>query len=971
MTKSKGVQVNLYNIMERIKSALIWAVKSRLFILLLIFCVLSAVLIQRVFELQIVMGEEYLENHKLQIQKMRKTQGTRGRILDRNGVVLADNILSYSVTIEDNGEYDDRKEKNAILNETILETIRIVEKDNGTLLHDFNVILNEDGQYEYSVAGTRRLRFLADVYGLKTIDELGDKAEYTAEQLIEELCSNPRSGYDLDQEALSKEDILKIVNVQYAIGLNSFQKYLETTIATDISERAVAEIMENLDRLQGIGVKEDSLRNYVNGEYFAGIIGYTGKISQGEYEALTDKEQENYELTDIVGKAGIEKEMDAILQGDKGVAKLYVDNRGRIIEQVEATQTRAGDDIYLTLDSNLQIAAYKILEEKLAGIILAKLTNVLSWDRTGVTKSSEVIIPIGEVYHSFIDNDLIDTTRFTRSEAGETEANVYAAYLAELEGIIATLHTELSNPAANANNDLPTQLQEYLTFIIQDMLTEKAQILLSKEIDTTDETYLQWKEDGQISAYNYLNYALAMNWVDSSKLTDYMPAQTNYSNYEEVYQGILQYITEELNYDSDFKKLVYRNMIQEQKISGSQICLLLYEQGILEYDEYQVSALASGSVAPYDFIRSKIETLEITPGQIALEPSTGSFVMTNSTGELLACVSYPGYDNNRLANTVDSTYFSQLFSNNASPLYNKATQERTAPGSTYKPLSAIVGLTENTINSGTRIQCTGIFENVHPNPTCWIYPSAHGYLNAEESLQHSCNVFFYDLGYRLGIYEENGTTRYSSELGLEKMNRYAEIFGLDSQTGIEIPENIGKLSDEDAVRSAIGQGSHNYTTVQLARYANTLAHRGTLYDLTLLDKITDITGEVVEDFIPSPVSTDSSISSSTWSTVQAGMRRVVSMDARFNSVTSTGFMFSGKTGTSQQSKMHADHALFLGYAPSDNPEIAFACRIANGYSSAYAAEVGRDVMRYYYDLAQEHEIITSGATFIDNNVHID
>ena len=957
--------------MERIKSAFIWVIKSRLFILLIIFCVLSAILVQRVFELQIVMGEEYLDNHKLQIEKMKKTQGTRGRILDRNGVVLADNTLSYSVTIEDNGEYDDRKEKNTVLNETILETIQIIERDNGVLLHDFHVVLNEEGQYEYSIAGTRRLRFLADIYGLKTVDKLEKRAEYTAEQLIEELCSNTQIGYDLNQEEFSKEDILKIVNVRYAIELNSFQKYLETTIATNVSERAVAEIMENSDRLQGIGIREDSLRNYINSEYFAGVIGYTGKISQEEYDALTDKEKENYELTDIVGKAGIEKEVDAILQGDKGVARLYVDNRGRIIEQVEDTQARAGDDIFLTLDANLQIAAYKILEEKLAGIVLAKLTNVLSWDRSGVTRSGDVIIPIGDVYHSFIDNDLIDTTRFTRNDAGETEQAVHAAYLAELESVIAMVYAELANPAANANNYLSTQLQEYLTFIVQDMLTDKAQILLSKEIDTTDETYLLWRDGGQISAYNYLNYALAMNWVDSSKLQDYMPEQTNYSNYEEVYQGILQYISEELNYDSNFKKLVYRNMIQEQKISGSQICLLLYEQGILEYDEYQVGALASGAIAPYDFIRSKVETLEITPGQIALEPATGSFVMTNATGELLACVSYPGYDNNRLANTVDSTYFSQLFSNNASPLYNKATQERTAPGSTYKPLSAIAGMTENVINAGTSINCTGTYENVHPNPTCWIHPSAHGYLNVEESLQHSCNVFFYDVGYRLGIYEENGTTRYSSELGLEKMNYYAEIFGLDSQTGIEIPENIGKLSDEDAVRSAIGQGSHNYTTVQLARYANTLAHRGRLYDLTLLDKITDITGEVVEDFTATPVNTESVISSSTWSTVQSGMRRVVSTDARFNSVTSNGFMFSGKTGTSQQSKMHADHALFLGYAPSDNPEIAFACRIANGYSSAYAADVGRDVMRYYYNLAEEHEIITGRATSIDNNVHID
>ena len=106
----------MFDLLDRLKRWFIDLVKSRVFVLMLVFIVLSTILIQRVFVLQIVNGQAYLDDYKLQIQKTKEVQGTRGRILDRNGVVLADNKLAYSVTIEDNGDYDTVKEKNKIIN---------------------------------------------------------------------------------------------------------------------------------------------------------------------------------------------------------------------------------------------------------------------------------------------------------------------------------------------------------------------------------------------------------------------------------------------------------------------------------------------------------------------------------------------------------------------------------------------------------------------------------------------------------------------------------------------------------------------------------------------------------------------------------------------------------------------------------------------------------------------------------------
>lgn len=142
--------------------------------------------------------------------------------------------------------------------------------------------------------------------------------------------------------------------------------------------------------------------------------------------------------------------------------------------------------------------------------------------------------------------------------------------------------------------------------------------------------------------------------------------------------------------------------------------MMLYEQNILDKKDNQYDSLKAGSIGAYDFIRSKIQSLEITPGQLGLEPCTGSLVATDpNTGEVLACVSYPGYDNNRLANTMDSDYYSKLLTNQSRPFYNNATQEKTAPGSTYKPLSAITGLTEGVIDVNTYLPCAGVYKKLH------------------------------------------------------------------------------------------------------------------------------------------------------------------------------------------------------------------------------------------------------------------
>lgn len=972
----------MYSMWERLKSAVARYFKTRVFVVMTVFCILSAILVGRLFNLQIVKGQQYLDDYKLQIQKTRTIQGTRGNIYDRNGNLLAYNELAYSVTIEDN--YNESREKNKELNKEIQKIIQIVEKNGDSVIHDFNIMI-DNGEYVFTMEDeTLRLRFVADVYGLSTIDKLTDEQRrQTAADIIHYLCTDETYGYGIDEKAYEKADVLKLVTIRYAIGLNRFQKFIPVTVAEDVSEETVAAIMEAMDELPGVEIAEDSLRRYTDSKYFANIIGYTGQISQEEYDALSARDKKRYSLTDTVGKSGLEQVMDGELQGGKGEVRLYVNSVGKVIESTSVKKSSAGKDLYLTIDDDLQKAAYNILEQELAGILLAKMSDVLDYDRSQSKDAGDVIVASGDMYYQFIGNDLVDMDHFTEENAGNAEKSVAASFASYKQEVLEQLKTVMTDPNAALYTELPREQQAYQSYIVNDILTGGG-VLMQDAIDTNDATYKQWREEETINIHTYLNYAISKNWIDASRLQRYLEGEGIYSDASEVYQAMISYVQDKLQNDNTFAKLIYRYMIKAGRVTGREIAMILYEQGVLPFDEGQYNALDAGSLGAYDFIRGKIETLDITPGQLGLEPCTGSVVITDpNNGSLLACVSYPGYDNNRLANSMDSVYYNNLVTASSRPFYNNATQEKTAPGSTYKPLAAIAGLTEGVISEGTYINCDGVYDSVEPNVRCWVYPNSHGTQEIIGGLTHSCNVYFCELGLRLGldnpseeeILDENGNPiprNYSSSRGLEKLTDYAKRFGLDSVSGIEVPETDPQISDEDSVRSAMGQGTNNYTTSQLARYISAVANRGTVYDLTLIDHIETVDGKVTMKQKPKIKNTVEGISQNTWDLVHAGMRGVVENNYTvFGKLNNSEIQLSGKTGTAQQSTSHPDHGLFVGFAPSNNPELAMAIRIANGYSSTFAAEVGNGVMEYYYEITDPAELITGTAKKVTVSAHSD
>lgn len=930
---------------------------------------MSFILIRQLFDLQIMQGEDYKNKFETRTTKTRVIKSTRGKIYDRNGDELAKNVLSYSLTFEDNGSYETAREKNLTLNGVAYQILQILAANGDTLFNNFHIILDENGEYAFNLEeGFALNRFRADIYGHPLIEDLKkDEKKATATTMVEYLSGpkgfsvllNGKDAYTPEELQshglpleLTKQEILDITIIRYQLNTNSFKKYMPVTIATNISEKSVAAIKENQSRLQGIEVVEDSVRQYIDDESMAPILGYTGKASSEELEKLR-KENPNYSNDAIIGKAGIEQYMETTLQGTDGQETVFVDNLGKVLKIDEKTRKEpvAGNDIQLTIDAGWQRGIYQILKQRVAGILLSKIEAVKTFDYEGVQNASQIIIPIYDVYNALVENSVIDIEKFDDENASELEKNLYAKFQQKQQQVFDTITNRLTGDNPPAYKDEDKQVQEYLTYICNTLLRDTLEVISKNAVDTSDDTYQAWATEKTISLKEYLTYAASQNWIDISKISP----DGEYLDSAEVYQALTNYIIEYLKTDLGFSKLLYKYMLHEDTISGQELCLVLYEQGVLSKEDEDYEALASGAKGAYDFMIEKIWTLEIEPAQLALMPCSASAVITDvHTGEVLACVSYPGYDNNRLANNMDTEYYSQLALDLSSPFFNKATQQTTAPGSTMKPLSTIAGMLEGVVDDGTYIECTGKFDLIEPPINCWNL-QGHGALEIRGAIEESCNTYFNMIGYKLGQREDQ---QFSEAQSLGKLQQYASLIGLDQKTGIEITEAAPHVSDAFAVPSYIGQGTHLYTTSQLARYAGTLANSGTVYQLSLLDEVRDSSGKIIQKFEPD-IENTLDVPQNVWDDIHDGMYRVVQTHDQFNGL---GMEVAGKTGTAEVDYYHPNHGLFVGYAPASEPKYAIAVRIANGYSSGNACLAANDIFKYIFKLADEETILTGIAS---------
>lgn len=341
----------------------------------------------------------------------------------------------------------------------------------------------------------------------------------------------------------------------------------------------------------------------------------------------------------------------------------------------------------------------------------------------------------------------------------------------------------------------------------------------------------------------------------------------------------------------------------------------------------------------------------------------GAIVVVDvKTGEPLAIASYPTYD---LATIIED--YADLLEADYDPLFNRALMGAYAPGSTFKPCTAIAGLTENIINTETQIECTGIFTKYESQgyaPACWIYTQmdgqlTHGYDNVTEALKDSCNIFFYTV---------------ADDLGIRKLMEYAEDFGLGESTGIELTETTGNMSnpdnhlnydvdgwvDGDTVQAGIGQSDSMFTPLQIAEYCAAIANGGTRHSAALLKSVRsyDYSRQLYQNKTEVLSAVDSA--DYNWAAVQRGMYLMANdITSSSNTVYYTlgNYSYNGvslpvaaKTGTSQLGEGKTNNAIFMCYAPFDDPEIAVAIVVERGLSGANLSRMARNVLDAYFSL---------------------
>ncbi len=337
----------------------------------------------------------------------------------------------------------------------------------------------------------------------------------------------------------------------------------------------------------------------------------------------------------------------------------------------------------------------------------------------------------------------------------------------------------------------------------------------------------------------------------------------------------------------------------------------------------------------------------------------GLAVVKVGTGEVLALASYPLYD--LAAYIQDGEYRAQLNTDESMPLVNRAVSGRYSPGSTYKPLIAVAALEEGVVSLKEKIL----------DPGYWVYPDivagtkkwtwycwnrgGHGRLNVTQAITASCNTFFYEMGYRLGI---------------EKIGEYADAFGFGRTTGIEIGDAAGLVAGPeekeargeiwyggDTVQAAIGQSDNLFTPLQIANYMATLVSGGKHYDAHLLKTAKTYDNSQVVAAGSQEPSNVIEISDSTLNAVKTGMHNLTktTLAPYFNScVVSAG----AKTGTAQLGGDITNNGCFVCFAPYDEPEIAVALVIEQGNAGAQLASTAVSVINAYFTPDEAETVVT-------------
>ena len=485
---------------------------------------------------------------------------------------------------------------------------------------------------------------------------------------------------------------------------------------------------------------------------------------------------------------------------------------------------------------------------------------------------------------------------------------------------------------------------------------------------TVDTSYV--REYNTIYAAQLLGYT---GYLDESDYDKYkalgykLNAKVGKEGAEYAFESYLHGTDGEAKITSTASGTVTSTVYTDEPEPGDQVYLTI-DIGMQEAAEQSLSAYITAtneerqkSIDEETAIYGEASTQLITGGAVA--------VVQVGTGEPLTLASYPSFN----PSTMLEDYDELLADETGAPLVNRALSGLYAPGSTFKPCVSIAGLDSGKINTGTTIYDNVTFDKYADAgyaPKCWSTVS-HGDCNVTRAICVSCNYFFYQLG---------------DWLGIDAMNKYAKMFGLGESTGIELPENTGHMASPeykaslygdddfdgqwfqgDTLSAAIGQSISQFTPLQIANYIATIADGGKRYSCSLLKSVRSFDySESVYEREPDVLS-EIDTAEENWDAVRLGMWQGA------NTPEGTGYSVFGnyaycevatKTGTAQMGENKTNNAIFVCYAPYDDPEIAVCVVVEKGSAGSAIAEIAKDVLDYYFSFKESTSFTESENTML-------
>jgi penicillin-binding protein 2 len=468
--------------------------------------------------------------------------------------------------------------------------------------------------------------------------------------------------------------------------------------------------------------------------------------------------------------------------------------------------------------------------------------------------------------------------------------------------------------------------------LAENITQDQALIILEKKRElsgiSTENTAIRKYEDGNIFS-SLIGYEGKITKDEMNKNSDYhMTDYIGKTYLEKQYEKELRGVNGSKQVEVDSAGNVKKNLGMIESSAGQDL--------VLNIDAGLQKKL-------FDSITNILETTNTrTAAAVAIDPRNGG---------VLAMVNFPNYDNNLFARGISSEEYKTIIGDKDLPLFNRAINGEYPPGSTIKPIIAAAALSENTITPDTVID--GLGGALHIGGFRFGDWKIHGPSDVRLAIAQSNDIFFYTIGGGYGNI---------AGLGMSKMKKYDNLFGLGSPTGIDLPgESSGFIPDEEwkmaklkekwyignSYHASIGQGYITSTPLQIVNFVASIANGGTLYSPRIVNQIKNSSGQ--SQIIGPVVIRKKFISDSVMQVVREGMRKTVT-DGTAQPLNDLPIEVAGKTGTAQFGSEGKTHGWFVSFAPYENPEIALVI-IAEGGGDGHSSgvPVTKEVYDYYFN----------------------